>query len=223
GLLDGDAPGLSATSSEFAENVTYRDCAHLGPRDPGDLEHRHAARGLYLDIDLFFVKLARAQLLAETVARRSAGIGAHQRIEHTLLCGEVRARRHVFALALPGLGDSVFHEITHDLFNVASHVAALGELGRLHLDERGTRQPGEPARDLGLAYAGWSNHQDVLGHDLFAQLLVELEPAPAIAQRDCDGAFGIALADDEPVKFRDDFARRKIGHLESFTRAASRW
>src|SRR5262245_12566276 len=157
GLLDSDAPGLSATSSEFAENVAYRDCAHLGPRDPGDLEHRHAARRLYLNIDLFFVELARAQLLAKTVARRRAGVGAHQRIEHALLCGEMRARRHVLALALPGLDDCGFHEITHDLFNVASHVADLGELGRLHLDERGTRQPGEPARDLGFAYAGWSN------------------------------------------------------------------
>ena len=70
----------------------------------------------------------------------------------------------------------------------------------------------EPARDLGLADAGRADHQDVLRHHLLAQLLVELQPPPAVAQRDRDGALGVVLADDEAVELGNDFARRKVGH-----------
>ena len=40
----------------------------------------------------------------------------------------------------------------------------------------------------------------------------ELLPAPAIAQRDGDGALGVGLADNETVEFGDDFARSEEGH-----------
>src|SRR5262249_7329635 len=79
---------------------------------------------------------------------------------------------------------------------------------------------GEAARDLGLADAGRPDHQDVLGQHLLAQALVELEAAPAIAQRDCDRALGVALADDVAVEFGDDFAGREFGHaLRTMRRA----
>ena len=74
------------------------------------------------------------------------------------------------------------------------------------------REPGETAGNLGLAYAGGADHEDVLGQHLFAQLLVELQPSPAIAQRDRDRALGIGLPDDEAVELGDDFARREVGH-----------
>src|SRR5262249_21357485 len=48
---------------------------------------------------------------------------------------------------------------------------------------------------------------------LLAQPLVELQPPPAVAQRDRDGALGVALADDEAVEFGDDLAGGKIGHV----------
>ena len=46
-------------------------------------------------------------------------------------------------------------------------------------------------------------------------LLVELLPAPAVAQRDGDGALGVVLADDVAVELGDDFARGEVGHLAS--------
>ena len=47
---------------------------------------------------------------------------------------------------------------------------------------------------------------------LVAQLVGQLLAPPAIAQGHGDGALGVLLADDEPVEFRDDFARREFGH-----------
>ncbi len=67
----------------------------------------------------------------------------------------------------------------------------------------------QPPRDLGLADAGRADHQDVLRQHLFAQLVVELQAAPAVAQRDRDRALGVGLADDEAVELGDDFAGEK--------------
>ena len=62
-------------------------------------------------------------------------------------------------------------QVAHDRVDVAADVADLGELGRLDLDERRVGEPREPARDLGLADAGGTDHQDVLRRDLLAQRL----------------------------------------------------
>ena len=69
----------------------------------------------------------------------------------------------------------------------------------------------EAARDLGLADAGRADHQDVLGQDLVAQIVVELLAPPAVAQRDGDRALGVVLSDDIAVEFRDDLAGAEIG------------
>jgi hypothetical protein len=69
-----------------------------------------------------------------------------------------------------------------------------------------------PSRDFGLADAGWADHQDVLRQHLFAKLFVELQAPPTVAQRDRDGALGVALADDEAVELRNDFAWREVSH-----------
>ncbi len=66
----------------------------------------------------------------------------------------------------------------------------------------------EPPRDLGLADAGGSDHQDVLGRDFVAQLGRDILPAPAVAQRDRDRALGVVLADDIAIELGDDLARR---------------
>ena len=133
-------------------------------------------------------------------------------IDHPLLGGLLGARLHVLALLLARLRDRDLDQVAHDLLDVAADIADLGELGGLDLDERRAGEPGEAAGNLGLADAGRSDHQDVLGQYLLAQLLVELQPPPAVAQRDRDRALGVGLADDEAVELGDDFAGRKIGH-----------
>ena len=106
-------------------------------------------------------------------------------------------------------------QVAHDALDVAADIADLGELGRLDLEERRLGEPGQPARDLGLAAAGRADHQDVLGQHLVAQALVELLAAPAVAQRDGDGALGLALADDEAVELGDDLAGGEGAHRRS--------
>src|SRR6202035_3929767 len=56
------------------------------------------------------------------------------------------------------------------------------------------------------------DHQDVLGQYLLAQLGRQLLAAPAIAQRDRDGALGVVLADDVAIKLGDDLARAERRH-----------
>ena len=171
-----------------------------------------AARGLHLDLDFLVVELAGAQLLAERLLGGGARVLADQRVDDALLGGDLRARCDVLALPLARQQDRDLDQVAHDLLDVAADVADLGELGRLDLEERGAREPGEAARDFGLADAGRADHQDVLRQHLLAQLVVELQAPPAVAQRDRDRALGVGLADDVAVELGDDFARRKIGH-----------
>jgi hypothetical protein len=103
-------------------------------------------------------------------------------------------------------------QILDDGVDLASDVADLGELGRLDLHERRLRQARQATRDLGLAAAGRSDHQDVLRRDLVAQRLVDLHAAPAVAQGNGHRAFRCLLADDVLVQFQDDLAR---SHLPS--------
>ena len=122
------------------------------------------------------------------------------------------ARLDVLAHLLAHQADGDLDEIADDLLDVAADIADLGELGRLDLDEGRAGEPGQAARDLGLADAGRPDHQDVLRHHLFAHLAFELLAAPAVAQRDGHGALGVLLADDEAVEFGNDFAGGEIGH-----------
>ncbi len=165
-----------------------------------------------LDLDFLVVEFAGAQLLAKRIARRGAGIGADQRIEHALLGGELGARLHVLALAFAGLRDRDFDQVADDLLDVAADIADLGEFRGLDLDERRAGELGQPPRDLGLADAGRPDHQDVLRQHLVAQVAGELQPPPAIAQRDRYRALGVGLADDEAVEFGNDFTGREVGH-----------
>ena len=208
-----DAAALGPAAERLAEDVADRDRAHLGARHAGNLEHREPAAGcLDFDLDLLVVELAGAQLLAKRVLGGGAGIGAHQRAHYALLGGEMGARLDILALAVADQEDRGLDEIAHDLLDVAADIADLGELGRFDLDEGRARELGEAARDLGLADPGRPDHQDVLRQHLLAQLVVELEPPPAVAQRDRDRALGVGLADDEAIELGDDFARREVGH-----------
>src|SRR5690606_21776255 len=97
--------------------------------------------------------------------------------------------------------------------DVAADIADLGELRRFDLDERGVGEFCETPRDLGLADAGGPDHQDVLREDLLSEVLCELLPAPAVAERNRHRPLGIVLADDIAVQLGNDLARRKGGHL----------
>ena len=136
----------------------------------------------------------------------------NQHVEDALLGGVLGAGADLAHLGLARLLDGQFREVADDGVDVLAHVADLGELGRFDLDEGRIGEPRQPARDLGLAHAGGADHQDVLGRDLAAQLLVDLLAAPAVAQGDRDGALGIGLADDVAIEFGDDFLRGHGGH-----------
>ena len=109
--------------------------------------------------------------------------------------------------------DRRLDQIAHDLLDVAADIADFGELGRLDLDERCAGKLGQPPCDLGLAHSCGPDHQDVFRQHFLAQLSGELQPPPAIAQRDGDGALGVGLADDEAVQFGNDFAGGEVGHV----------
>ena len=223
---------LGAVAAELAENVADRDRAHLGAGHAGNLEHRHAAAGRLA---------ARSRSPCRRARRRAASCGSYpwwRRWRWRRPARRARApRRRCAARAWTSLrllsrvsGDGDLDKVAHDLLDVAADIADLGELGRLDLEERRAGELGQPARDLGLADAGRADHQDVLRHHLFAQLVVELQPAPAVAQRDRDRALGVALADDEAVELGDDFAGEKsvMGlsrrpQCAGFRSAASRW
>ena len=98
--------------------------------------------------------------------------------------------------------DRDLDEVAGDLLDIAADIADLGELGRLDLEERRLGEPGQAARDLGLAAPGRADHQDVLRQHLLAQLGRQLLAAPAVAQRDRDGALGLVLADDDSGRAR---------------------
>ena len=129
-----------------------------------------------------------------------------QRIEHALLGGVHRAMAHLLHFFLARHLHRDVHQILDDGVDLAADVADLGELRRFDLDERRARELRQAARDLGLADAGRADHQNVLRRDLGAQALGHLHAAPAIAQRNRDGALGSALPDDVLVELLNDFS-----------------
>ena len=119
---------------------------------------------------------------------------------------------HLLAHPLARHLQSDLHEIAHDALHVAADIADLGELRCLDLQKGGLRQAGEAPRDLGLAAAGRPNHQDVFRQHLLAEALVQLLPAPAVAQGDSNRPLCRILADDETVELGDDLSRGQGGH-----------
>ena len=113
---------------------------------------------------------------------------------------------------------ALLHQVADHRVDVPADVADLGELRRLHLDERRVSETSEPARDLRLPDARRSDEDDVLRHHFVAQLGRDAETPPPVAQGDGDGALGGVLADDIAVELRDDFAGSQaagLGHQSS--------
>ena len=191
------------------------DRAHLRARHAGNLEHRHAAAGLAAPRSRSPCRRARRRAASCGSSRGSPGSApgptSASSTRSSAACSALApARPCACCSRVSAMRD--LDQVAHDLLDVAADIADLGELGRLDLEERRAGELGQAARDLGLADAGRADHQDVLRQHLLAQLVVELQPAPAVAQRDGDGALGVVLADDEAVEFGDDFAGREVGH-----------
>ena len=166
------------------------------------------------------VEAALAQLLAHALARalrlffdlRRILIGRRERprqeqVEQTLLRVLLRLRADVSGVLLADHADRDLDEIANHRLDVAADVAHLGELRRLDLEERRLRELGEPPRNLGLADAGRTDHEDVLRRDFLGQLRRQLLPPHAVAERDGHRALGLVLADDVFVELGDDLAR----------------
>ncbi len=118
--------------------------------------------------------------------------------------------------------DADLGKVADDGLHVAPHVADLGELGRLDLEERGLDELCEPAGDLGLAHAGGTDHDDVLRHDLVAEVLGQALPPPAVPERDGNGPLGLVLADDVLVELFDDLSWCQ-GIFQKNLRANAEW
>ena len=208
----------------FAEHVVQVDHAHLRAGHTGDVHGRqlHAAAILDLQLNLAVGKFAGAQHLPELRAGFLAGVLADQGGQHPLFRRQLRLGRHLDAHALPRHVNGVIQQVADDAFDVAADIADLGELRRLQLDEGRLRQLRQAAGDFGLADAGRADHQDVFRQHLLTHLAFQLLPAPAIAQRDGDGALRVLLTDDVAVEFRDDFSRAEGGGAHGAHGAASR-
>ena len=219
---DRHLPELAPRAAHLLEHPLQlaRELLHAGRRH--DLHLRREQR--HLDLDLLVVEASLAQHLAEFLPRRRVGrlhvVEAHlarrrqEHVEHALLGRVGGAVAHLARLGLARLLDRRFREVAHDRVDVAADVAHLGELGRLDLDERRVGEPREPSRDLGLADAGRADHQDVLRRDLLPQRLGHLLAAPAVAERDRDGALRVVLPDDVLVELGDDFLGGHLRHRE---------
>ena len=217
GLAHGHALRFHLRAEGLAHHLVQIDHAHLGAGHAGDIEGGQAATAVIgdLDLHLLVVEFPVAQHLAEFLPGVAARPIADQGVEHPFLGAELGLGRDLAAHALAALLDGHLQEVADDLLHVAPDVAHFGELGGLHLDERRLGQLRQAAADLGLADAGGADHQDVLGQDLLAQVVVQLQAPPAVPQRDGDGALGVLLADDEAVQLGDDLARGEAGHRDS--------
>jgi hypothetical protein len=112
--------------------------------------------------------LRRDQKRADTSADLRLRLEQHR--EQPVLRSDLGPCFHALALLFAQHADRVFDQVADDRFHIAAHVADLGELRGFHLDERRLRELGQAARDLGFADTGRADHDDVLGHDLVAQL-----------------------------------------------------
>src|SRR5213080_4129602 len=133
------------------------------------------------------------QQIQQALFRARFGLG----IDVVLALGAHHVDRHV-------------HELAHHGLDVAAHVADLGELGRLDLQERRAREARQPARDLGLPHPGGADHDDVVREDLVADVLRRLRATPAVAHRDRDGLLRHLLAHDVAVQLRHDLPGRQL-------------
>lgn len=191
---------------------------------------------LDLNLDLDVLQLAAHQLTAQLVRflgdallflrgqLRLLGLVAQQHVngvdrlavrvqdevDDAILGKHGGARLDLLARLLLADADAGFNQIADDALHIAPDIADLGELRRLNLDERRIHQLRQTACDFRLAHAGGSDHQDVLGHNLLANLLGKLCAAITVAQGDRDRTLGVVLTDDIAIQLANDLFWRKF-------------
>jgi len=183
---------------------------------PGENFHLRRQRG-DLDVDFLVVELAFAQHLAEFLPRGRVGRlhvvevhfarGRQQHVEHAFFGRIDGTIPHLSRFRFTGLLDRCFCEIADDGIDVPTDIAYFGELGCLDFDERCIGEPRQPPRDLRLADASRSDHEDILRRDFLPQRLGDLLASPAIAHGDGHRALGRVLPDDMLVELVNDFRR----------------
>ena len=229
GLGDGHFAADDILRQDFFQHPLHVEIHRIpaGASHAGD----HHRLGLLLDRDLdiailqFATDQHRPHLFAASLVtlRRVLAIdtdierrgGGNQQFQQPVRHAPLGFFLHVGQFALADQPDGIFHQLADHALHVAAIVAHLGVLAGFDLDERGTGEIGQSPGDFRLADTGGADHQDVLRRDLFAHVIVELLPPPAVADRDSDGPFGVGLANDVTIEVFDNFAGSEILHLIS--------
>ena len=184
----------------------------LHSRRSEDLD-THTGRGDF-NLDLFIVQFALSQEFAKTLPRRPVAFvpghllrfavplgtaiprGRQQDIQHLLFGRVFRPGLDFFYLLLPGHFYGHIGQVANNGIHFSSNVSDLGEFGGFHFDEGRLGQPGQPSRNFSLADTGRTDHEDIFGRNLIAQLFADLAATPTIAQRNSDRPLGVVLPDD---------------------------
>jgi hypothetical protein len=180
--------------------------------------------GGHVQFDFLVVQLAFPQHLAEflpgvgflRLGVRLPGIpGAGQQgVEDALLGGFLGAHAHLAGGLLAGLLDGDLREIADDAVHVLAHIAHLGELGGLHLDEGGAGQAGQTTGDLGLADPGRAYHQDVFrGHFMAHPSSLSCIRRQRLRRATAHRTLGIGLTDDVLCPARGRFLSGVISDM----------
>ena len=83
-----------------------------------------------------------------------------------------------------------------DVLDVLTHVAGLGQRGRVGNREGDVQDLGQGLREEGLAGAGRSDQKDVALLHLHVGVLAEVDPLVVVVDRDGEGDLRLLLADD---------------------------
>src|ERR1700686_855070 len=162
-----------------------------------NFEGRH---GAFADFDIYhaLVQLAFAELHAQFFAgavslfalRGDVRFSAsrcrcrrrwEQQVEDALLGGLFRAVGNFVKLFLANHIDGGFHQIANHGFHIAPNVTNLGVFRGFYLDEGAACKTCQAAGNFRFAYAGWSDHQNILWQDIFSDFRRELLPPNAVA------------------------------------------
>ncbi len=210
---DFGAQAFGAPAHRLAEQIAQIERADALAGHAGQVKGRQARRAIGdVDLDLAVFHLALPQAVAKAFARRVMRVGADHGGQQAFFRRFFGLRGDFAAARLAQHDDGGFHQIAQDLVDVAADIANFGELGRFDFQERRAGDLGQPPGDLGFADTGRADHQNVFRGDLVADRVRRLLAAPAITQGDRHRAFGLALADNKTIQFRNDLARGQRAH-----------
>jgi hypothetical protein len=222
---DAEPAPLGLVPEEAGQEVLDVDVHFLHTLRGEDLEAGEALLA-HLDLHGARVEASGAQLAAQLLARGSGLLGGAGRvldrrvsrgrgtgggkeeIEKLLLDVRLRLPPHFRLLLAAHHVHRRLREVADHGLDVAAHVAHLGELRGLDLEEGAAAEAGQAARDLGLPHSRGPDHQDVLGCDLRRHLGRKALAADAVPQRDRDRLLGRGLAHHVAVELGHDLARR---------------